>query len=84
VQDYYRYYEVPGMSHCFGGPSGNPTGFFQLLRDWVEKDIVPGSTGVEVKALHGEVHDRIICPYPQKATLATCDDPARAECWACS
>lgn len=84
VQDYYRYYEVPGLSHCFGGPSENPTELFQILRDWVENTTEPASSNIKVNALHGDVHDRIICPYPQKARLSQCDDPADAACWKCS
>ncbi|KAH7113298.1 Tannase/feruloyl esterase [Dendryphion nanum] len=83
VRDFYRYYEAPGLGHCFGGPSQNPTSLFSQLRAWVENGTVPEHTPIKVNAKDGTTHNRILCPYPQKAQLTACRDPADAECWSC-
>ncbi|RKK82623.1 hypothetical protein BFJ71_g15211 [Fusarium oxysporum] len=44
IHDFYRYYEVPGLGHCFGGASGQPTLLFQQLQAWVENGTVPEKT----------------------------------------
>ncbi|KAK6076032.1 tannase and feruloyl esterase [Seiridium cupressi] len=59
VEDFYRYYQVPGMSHCGGGASGSPLNLFQQLRAWVENGTVPQSTPVTVTDLEGVVQNRI-------------------------
>jgi pimeloyl-ACP methyl ester carboxylesterase len=38
---FYRYYQVPGLGHCYGGKSGSPTAVFAALVDWVEKGRAP-------------------------------------------
>ncbi|KAK6075036.1 tannase and feruloyl esterase [Seiridium cupressi] len=59
VEDFYRYYQVPGMGHCGGGASGSPLNLFQQLRAWVENGTVPQSTPVTVTDLEGVVQNRI-------------------------
>jgi len=34
-----RFYPVPNVGHCFGGPT---TGIFNLLVNWVENGTAPG------------------------------------------
>ena len=59
VDDFYRYYEVPGVNHCAGGVGHFPTTAFDALVEWVEKGKAP-------KHLEGEVGEskKPICPYP--------------------
>lgn len=83
VHDFYRYYEVPGLGHCGAGASSLPLSLLGQLRTWVENGTAPESTPVEVTLPGGEVHNRILCPYPQRAQLDVCDDPADADCWSC-
>ncbi|GIJ85071.1 hypothetical protein Asppvi_003926 [Aspergillus pseudoviridinutans] len=66
VQDFYRYFESPGLAHCAGGRGGQPTTAFDALRKWVENGTVPDFLPVRVNGTDGE-HDRILCPYPAKA-----------------
>lgn len=83
VHDFYRYFEVPGTEHCFGGPGGQPTAIFRQLQGWVENGTVPESSPIDV-TVSGETHKRILCPYPQKALFdEVCGNPAVAECWSC-
>lgn len=85
VDDFYRHFEVPGMSHCTGGRSGDPTGLFDQLRAWVENGTAPDTSPVEITDLSGAVQLRILCPYPQKAQFdKDCGTAAEAQCWTCA
>jgi hypothetical protein len=84
VRDFYRYYEVPGLSHCFGGHAGQPTSLFDQLRAWVENGTVPESTPYTIIDQTGATQDRILCPYPEKAVFdPACGDSADAACFSC-
>ncbi|OAQ65869.2 tannase and feruloyl esterase [Pochonia chlamydosporia 170] len=76
THDFYRLFEVPGLSHCVGGQSQQPVRLFAQLREWVEKGTAPAWSPVKLNVTGGHVHDRIICPYPQTARLSACRDPA--------
>ncbi|KAK9417658.1 putative Tannase/feruloyl esterase [Seiridium unicorne] len=67
VEDFYRYYQVPGMGHCGGGASGSPLNLFQQLRAWVENGTVPQSTPVTVTDLEGVVQNRISSEFSEAA-----------------
>ena len=84
VHDFYRYFEVPGLGHCFGGASGQPTDMFRQLQAWVENGTAPDQTPIQIRDATGEAHDRILCPYPQRPKFSdSCGDPSAAECWHC-
>ena len=38
-----RYFPIPGMNHCSGGPSTDKFDMLGALVDWVEKGVAPGS-----------------------------------------
>lgn len=84
AHDFYRYYKIPGLGHCFGGTSGQPEGLFEQLRAWVENDTAPEHTRVDLTDLGGNVQHRIVCPYPGKARFDnSCGDAAAEICWSC-
>ncbi|KAK1961553.1 tannase and feruloyl esterase [Colletotrichum sublineola] len=84
VRDFYRYFEAPGLAHCFGGATSAPAGLFEQLRVWVENGTAPEHTPVSV-AVGNATHERILCSYPQTATYSSdCGDASKAECWSCS
>lgn len=84
THDFFRHYEVPGLSHCAGYASGQPTGLFEQLRTWVEKGVAPEESPVNVTVSDGSTHQRILCPYPEVAKFHKgCRDPANAKCWKC-
>ncbi|KAI1097420.1 tannase and feruloyl esterase [Jackrogersella minutella] len=84
IDDFYRYFEVPGLGHCAAGPSGLPTGLFAQLRAWVENGTAPAQTPIQIHDLDGKVQDRIVCAYPKKGKFdETCGDTANAKCWFC-
>ncbi|KAI0838632.1 tannase and feruloyl esterase [Hypoxylon sp. FL0890] len=83
VHEFYRFYEVPGLPHCFG--NGQPTTVFDALRAWVENEIVPGSLSTVLTDAYGKKNNRILCPYPERAVyLEECGDSADAACFACA
>ncbi|OTB16630.1 hypothetical protein K445DRAFT_365978 [Daldinia sp. EC12] len=83
VQDFYRFYEVPGLPHCFG--NGQPTTVFDALRAWVENGTIPGSLPTVLTDAYGRKRDRIICPYPERALFEQeCGDPANTSCFICA
>ncbi|KAI8964689.1 tannase and feruloyl esterase [Daldinia sp. FL1419] len=84
TSDFYRYYRIPGLGHCEGGPGGQPEGIFDQLRQWVENGTAPESSPVKIQQAGNTTRHEIICPYPKKATFETdCTNPASAECWSC-
>ncbi|KAI1380880.1 tannase and feruloyl esterase [Hypoxylon crocopeplum] len=83
VQSFYRFYEVPGLAHCFG--NGQPTTVFDALRAWVENGTVPGSLPTILTDAYGRNNNRILCPYPEIAVyVKECGDPADAACFTCA
>ncbi|KAI1765704.1 tannase and feruloyl esterase [Hypoxylon sp. FL1150] len=84
VHDFYRYFPVPGVAHCFGGKGGSPLNLFQQLRAWVENGTAPEDSPVSFTDDSGVTHNRIVCPYPQEANYdASCGAPADRVCWSC-
>lgn len=59
VRDFYRYFEVPGVEHCAGGPGPFPATALDTLVDWVEKGKAPES----LEGVAGGV-SRPICAWP--------------------
>lgn len=85
IDQFYRYFQVPGLEHCWGGKSGQPTSFFDQLRSWVENGTAPDSSPITVSKFGNSTQDRIICPYPKKAVY-TCSDIGKTggkDCWSC-
>ena len=67
VNDFYRFYLIPGMFHCAGGVGCNTVDWLTAIVDWVEKGKAPASLlGAQME---GSVTKRTrpICPYPQVA-----------------
>ncbi|KAK6700571.1 hypothetical protein SNK05_013397 [Fusarium graminearum] len=67
ANDYYRFFEAPGVNHCKGGPGWFPGGAFDALVKWVEEGKAPETlyaetTGTETKRVVE------LCAYPKKLT----------------
>ncbi|KAI0542175.1 Tannase/feruloyl esterase [Xylaria digitata] len=87
IHEFYRLFEVPGLGHCFGGRSQQPTGLFEQLRLWVENDKAPETSPINVTDVTGSqvIGSRVLCPYPQQQQLVKgCKDTAAAKCWTCT
>lgn len=85
VQSFYKFYPVPGLYHCIGGRSGQPTSLFEQLRAWVENGTEPNESPVKITDKTEKVQSRILCPYPQAArVIEGCGDVGDAKCWTCA
>ncbi|KAF9246096.1 hypothetical protein DTO006G1_62 [Penicillium roqueforti] len=61
AQDFYRFFEAPGVGHCYGGPGPIPNGAMSQLVEWVENGHAP----VVLHATKGSNNTaRDLCPYP--------------------
>ncbi|KAI6910722.1 tannase and feruloyl esterase [Hortaea werneckii] len=63
IQDFFRYFEVPGLEHCAGGNGGQPTRTFQALIDWVEHGIAPDTLPVSKDGDDCALYNRFLSPY---------------------
>jgi hypothetical protein len=85
VGDFYRYFNVPGLGHCYGGVGGQPTALWQALVDWVERDTIPETLPISFSDTNGTQYERILCPYPEKASLVSASlDVTKAESYKCA
>ncbi|GFG27997.1 hypothetical protein IFM61606_08069 [Aspergillus udagawae] len=80
THDFYRFFEAPGVGHCFGGLGPVPNGALDQLIDWVEKGAAPDT-------LHAENGSndtsRNLCPYPLQQVYVG-GDPSKAESFTCT
>ncbi|UZP43293.1 hypothetical protein NXS19_011109 [Fusarium pseudograminearum] len=67
ANDYYRFFEAPGVYHCKGGPGWFPGGVFDALVKWVEEGKAPDTLYAETT---GTEKKRVVelCAYPKKLT----------------
>lgn len=89
-----RYFPVPGMNHCAGGPATDQFDMLSALVDWVEQGRAPQSVtaaarGPGANVVNAEVpadwsprRTRPLCPFPRVATY-TGGDPESAASFAC-
>jgi hypothetical protein len=76
-----RYYEVPGMNHCQGGPALDQFDALSALVDWVEKNQPPTNMVATGKQFPGV--SRPVCAYPSFAQYkgtGSQNDAANFEC----
>jgi len=77
AQNFSRFYPVPNMGHCSGGPATDHFDLLTPIADWVEKGIAPGpvtATGTnftpatyQVSFVQGPTtRARPLCPWPQE------------------
>lgn len=82
IQNFYRFYLVPGMTHGLGNGTSNtaavvplPTAgqLYQLVTDWVEKGTAPGRLDIAstVTTTAPVASSRPLCVYPLKATYTS-------------
>ncbi len=82
IQDFYRFYLIPGMGHGPVNGTSNPAAnpplpapgqIYDLITDWVEKGIVPDRINLSSQSSTPVSKSRPICPYPKKATYVQGD-----------
>ncbi|KAH7141897.1 Tannase/feruloyl esterase [Dactylonectria macrodidyma] len=69
VQEFYRYFRVPGLNHCWGGSASHPASMFTQLTSWVEDGTVPKRSKITYTQSDDSISEGIVCPYPKKAIL---------------
>jgi feruloyl esterase len=67
TKDFYRFFPVPGMFHCGGGPGCGNVDWLSAAVNWVEKGIAPSMlVGAHIE--NGKTtRTRPICAYPTVA-----------------
>lgn len=65
VQDFFRYFQVPGIGHCgVGGPGLRVTNDLDALVDWVEHSVAPDTLKTSNITLGGKAN-RNVCAWPK-------------------
>lgn len=93
VQNFYRFYLVPGMFHGFVNGTANPNAnpplptnaqLYEQLTRWVENGIAPDRIDIAsaVTAQNPVAKTYPLCPYPKKATFVS-GDPTLAASFTC-
>lgn len=99
ASDFARYFQVPGMNHCAGGPTADQFDMITPLVAWVEQGSAPDTVvatargkvnaipNTEVPADWGSVakdRTRPLCPYPKTAHYQGTGDVNDAASFRCS
>jgi feruloyl esterase len=82
ASDFARFFRVPGMAHCAGGPSTDQFDMLTALVDWVENGKAPERVVARARGAGNAVgvnpdippswspdRSRPLCPYPKVARL---------------
>lgn len=65
ARNYFRYFDAPGLGHCWGGLGPYPTKSFEDLVAWVERGQTPDTILAKGPPnSEGEVIHRPLCAYP--------------------
>lgn len=68
IHAYYRFFQAPGLGHCYGSIGVYPAAIFQSLVEWVEEGKAPDELeGVVIGETDGVARSRLLCPYPHIA-----------------
>jgi feruloyl esterase len=82
VQDWSRFYLVPGMLHCRGGAAAlDEFDLLSSLVNWVEKGVAPEGIVATGAAFPGR--SRPLCPYPKHTQYTGKGDPQDAKNFVC-
>ncbi|MEA2997227.1 MAG: hypothetical protein QOG74_2776, partial [Alphaproteobacteria bacterium] len=80
AQNFSRFYPIPNMGHCSGGPTTDKFDLLTPLVNWVESGVAPGPVtangtnftpaAYQVSFVQGPAaRARPLCPYPQQVRL---------------
>jgi hypothetical protein len=84
VDDFYRLFLLPGVTHCGGGPGPQPTDALGALVNWVEKGQAPATLAAATTDASGKTIARNVCRYPHVARYTGQGDPAMASSYRCA
>jgi hypothetical protein len=72
AEDYYRFFEAPGVDHCGGGSGWFPGSGLQSLINWVERGVAP--TKLEAQTQNGAVkRSAHLCLWPKSLHFVSGD-----------
>ncbi|KAJ5503647.1 hypothetical protein N7463_006521 [Penicillium fimorum] len=80
AQDFFRFFEAPGVGHCYGGLGPIPNGAMSQLMEWVESDHAPDTLHA-TKGSNNTARD--LCPYPLQQKFVG-GDPRNATSFTCA
>ena len=90
AKSFVRFYPIPGMAHCSGGPATDRIELFSALVDWVEKgkatDMPIASAradNTELPASWSKERTRPLCNWPLVARYNGSGDLEKAENFSC-
>jgi feruloyl esterase len=95
ASNFARFYPVPGMNHCSGGPAADQFDMLTPLVAWVEQGQAPAAIvaaardttnavpNADVPASWGAGRTRPLCPYPQVARYNGSGDVNSAASFSC-
>jgi feruloyl esterase len=84
VQDYYRLFYAPGVSHCEGGVGAYPDALFDNMVKWVEQGIAPDTVNATSPPdSEGKTFNRPLCPYPKQQYYKGSGDITSGENFGC-
>jgi feruloyl esterase len=91
-----RYYPVPGMNHCSGGPAADQFDMLTPLVQWVENGVAPesvvatargagnaGGVNADVPAAWAANRSRPLCPWPKVARYKGAGSIESADSFSC-
>jgi feruloyl esterase len=83
TQTFFRFFLVPGMGHCGGGPGPNVFDSLGAMDQWVESNQAPDQI-VASHVTNGQVdRTRPLCPYPEMAAYRGAGNIDDAANWVC-
>jgi feruloyl esterase len=84
TKEFYRFFPVPGMFHCGGGPGCGNADWLAAVANWVENGVAPDMiVGAHVEG--GQTtRTRPICAYPAAARYKGTGSIDQAENFACA
>jgi feruloyl esterase len=83
ARQFFRFYMVPGLGHCSGGPGTTDFDMLAALEQWVEHGKAPDRIIASRKLDDGATRTRPLCVYPQVARWngkGSSDDAANFVC----
>jgi hypothetical protein len=90
TSDFARFYPVPGMAHCGGGPATDRFDAFDALVGWVERGAAPGNLAASVRTDNPELpadwsktRSRPLCDWPRVARYRGTGDLESAASFIC-
>lgn len=86
VDDFYRLFLAPGVSHCAGTPAPGPvpTDALGALTEWVEHGKAPRTLPAATTLPSGQAVTRDLCRYPEVSRYTGHGDPAASTSYRCT